>query len=193
MVKQTLRSLLPGYWQCDLDVGEQFLNYPLHLDLREYSGVDVSGVRSLDQRDQDWEADQGPGPWECWERKWMGLRDSPYRSLQWQVHLKFEVYGDRKVLSNPCHWDRVEFNIPGSKGYRPDLPWVMRIRADGHMAAEIFVHMDDGHPTGHSTAHLGSRMSLRGRMLKEGRSGCVKEEDFADGDTRPLGRYSHPH
>ncbi len=28
MVKQTLRALLPGYCQCDLDVGEQFLNYP---------------------------------------------------------------------------------------------------------------------------------------------------------------------
>jgi hypothetical protein len=60
--KQTLRALLPGYCQCDLDVGEQFLNYPLHSDLREFSGVDVSGVRSLDQRDRDWEADQGPGP-----------------------------------------------------------------------------------------------------------------------------------
>jgi hypothetical protein len=68
MVKQTLRALLPGYCQCDLDVREQFLNYPLHLDLREYSGVDVSGVRSLDQRDQDWEANRGPGPWERWEK-----------------------------------------------------------------------------------------------------------------------------
>jgi hypothetical protein len=71
MVKQTLRALLPGYCQCDLDVGEQFLNYPLHSDLREYSGVDVGGVRLLDQRDQDWEANQGPGPWERWERNWI--------------------------------------------------------------------------------------------------------------------------
>ncbi len=50
-VKQTLRALLPGYCQCDLDVREQLLNYPLHSDLREFSGVDVSGVRSLDQKD----------------------------------------------------------------------------------------------------------------------------------------------
>ncbi len=34
MVKQTLRALLPGYCHCDLDVEEQFLNYPLHSDLR---------------------------------------------------------------------------------------------------------------------------------------------------------------
>jgi hypothetical protein len=103
-VKQTLRALLVGYCQCDLDVGEQFLNFPLHTDLREYSGVDVREVRSLNQVDQEWEDERGPGPWERWERNWMGLRDSPYRSLQWQVRLKLEVYGDRRVLDNPYHW-----------------------------------------------------------------------------------------
>ena len=92
------------------------------MDLREYSGVDVRGVRSLVQGDQEWEEERGPGPFERWERNWMGLRDSPYRSLQWQVRLKLEVYGDRKALGNPYHWDRVEFNLPGSKGYRSDLP-----------------------------------------------------------------------
>ena len=149
-VKQTLRALLAGYCQCDLDIGEQFLNFPLHTDLREYSGVDVRGVQSLNQGDQEWEDERGPAPWERWERNWMGLRDSPYRSLQWQVHLKLEVYGDRKALDNPYHWDRVEFNLPGSKGYRSDLPWVMKIRCDGHLAAEIFVYVNDGRATGHS-------------------------------------------
>ena len=40
-VKQTLHALLPGYMQCDLDVGEQFPNFYLHEELRQYSGVDV--------------------------------------------------------------------------------------------------------------------------------------------------------
>ena len=53
-IKQTIRALLPGYLQCDLNVSEQFLNYPLHMDLREYLGVDVSGVRSSDPDDADW-------------------------------------------------------------------------------------------------------------------------------------------
>ena len=149
MVKQTLRALLPGYLQCDLDVGEQFPNYYLHEELRQYSGVDVREVRSLDPADAAWEAERGPGPWERWERNWMGLRDSPYRSLQWQVRLKFEVYGDRRNTDNPFHWDRVDFNLPGSKGYRSDLPWVMKIRSDGHLASEIFVYVDDGRPTGY--------------------------------------------
>jgi len=80
----------------------------------------------------------------------MGLRNSPYRSLQWQVRLKLEVYGDRRALSNTFHWDHVELNLPGSCGYRADLPWVMKIRADGFLAAEIFVYVDDGRVVAHS-------------------------------------------
>ncbi len=66
-VKQTLRALLPGYFQCDLDVGEQFLNYLLHTNLREFSGVDVSGVQSADPADLEWERQRGPDTWERWE------------------------------------------------------------------------------------------------------------------------------
>ena len=43
-VKHTLRALREGYYQCDQDVGEQFLNYNLHQLLRERSGVDVREV-----------------------------------------------------------------------------------------------------------------------------------------------------
>jgi hypothetical protein len=146
-VKHTLRSLMSGYYQCDLDVGEQFLNFKLHEALRQLSGVDVREVRSRDLEDGPWE-DSRPENWERWERNWMGLRDSPYRSLQWQARLKLEVYGDRRVLANPFHWDRVVFNLPGSKGYRADLPWVMKIRWDGELAAEVFVYVDDGRATG---------------------------------------------
>ena len=41
----------------------------------------------------------------------------------------------------------VVFNLPGSKGYRADLPWVMKIRWDGQLAAEVFVYVDDGRAT----------------------------------------------
>ena len=146
-VKHTPRALMTGYYQCDLDVGEQFLNFKLHEALRQLSGVDVRNVRSRDLADGPWEAFR-PENWEMWERNWMGLRDSPYRSLQWQARLKLEVYGDRRALANPFHWDRVVFNLPGSKGYRANLPWVMKIRWDGQLAAEVFVYIDDGRATG---------------------------------------------
>ena len=150
-VRATLRAILPGFFQCDLDVQDQFLNYRLHKSLREHSGVDVQGVRSLSAEDKDWE-NLRPARWERWERNWMGLRDSPYRSLQWQVRIKLMAYGDQRNLENPFHWDHVQLNLPGSPGYRADLPWVMKIRADGHIAAEIFVYVDDGRAVGHTAA-----------------------------------------
>ena len=79
----------------------------------------------------------------------MGLQDYPYWSLQWQVRLKFEVYGNRRNTENPFHWDRVEFNLPGSKGYRSDLPSIMKIRFDCHLAVEVFVYVDNSRPTGY--------------------------------------------
>ena len=148
-VRETLRAILPGFHQCDLDVQDQFLNFILHKHMREYSGVDVREVRSVAQEDTEWELSR-PGSWECWHRNWMGLRDSPYRSLQWQVRPKLEVYGDRRALSNPFHWDHVELNLPRSRGYRADLPWVMKIRADGFLAAEIFVYVNNGRVVAYS-------------------------------------------
>jgi hypothetical protein len=113
-VRETLRALRPGSYQCDLDVQDQFLNFKLHKHMREFSGVDVKEVRSLTSDDAMWEESR-QGRWEQWERNWMGLRDSLYRSLQWQVRLKLEVYGDRHNLANPFHWDRVELNLPGDR------------------------------------------------------------------------------
>jgi hypothetical protein len=126
-------------------IGEQFLNFKLHDNLRQLSGVYVQ-VRSSNLVDGPWEASR-TGTWERWDQNWMGLRDSPYGSLQWQARLKLEVYGDRQVIANPFHWDKVVFNLPGSKGYQADLPWVMKIRWDGKFCAEVFVYVNDGRPT----------------------------------------------
>jgi hypothetical protein len=146
-VKHTMRALREGYYQCDLDVGEQFLNYKLHKDLRLLSGVDVREVRSRNPADVAWEASR-PGNWDRWGRNWMGLRDSPYHSLQWQARLKLKLYGDRRLRSNPFHWEKVIFNLPGSKGYRANLPWVFKLRWDGKLGAEVFVYVDDGRAIG---------------------------------------------
>ena len=55
-VKETLRAMLPGFYQCDLDVQDQFLNFKLHKLLWEYSEVDVREVRSRAGEDETWEA-----------------------------------------------------------------------------------------------------------------------------------------
>ena len=45
IAQHTLRALLPGYSQCDMDVGEIFLNFPIHPELRTYAGVDVTHIK----------------------------------------------------------------------------------------------------------------------------------------------------
>ena len=46
VVQHTLCTLLPGYSQCDMDVGEILINFPLHPELRPYSVVDVTNIKS---------------------------------------------------------------------------------------------------------------------------------------------------
>ena len=45
-VRHTLCSLLPGYSQCNLDIGEMFLNFMFHDTMKEMSGVDIKHVSS---------------------------------------------------------------------------------------------------------------------------------------------------
>jgi hypothetical protein len=54
-VRETLRAILPGFYQCNLDVQDQFLNFKLHKSLREHSGVNIHRVRSLAPKDAGWE------------------------------------------------------------------------------------------------------------------------------------------
>lgn len=143
-MKDTFRALLPGYMQADIDIGEMFLNFLLHESMKKLSGVDVNHIGPKGK-------DGKRIPWERWVRNWMGLKDSPFRSVQWMIRLKFEVYGDKDDENNPFQYDRVELNLPGSKNYRPDLPWVMKIRVDGELASEIFVYVDDGRVTAHNS------------------------------------------
>jgi hypothetical protein len=116
----------------------------------------------------------------------MGLHDFLYRSLQWQTWLKFEIYGNRELLSNPFHWERVKFNLPGSRGYRSDLPWVMKIREDDHLAAEVFEYINDGQATSHSK-------DLTWRVAMANGSDCSRQGNLAFRDAGALGRHGHPH
>ena len=109
----TLRSLQEGYHSADLDVGEMFLNWWMGIMLRPYAGVDITHVRPEKVEDrEDWDKDRTRF-WERWVRNFMGLRDSPYRSLQMMIMAKFVAYGDRKDKKKPFRWKSVVLNLPG--------------------------------------------------------------------------------
>ena len=102
-----------------------FLNFLLNNTTKEMLGVDVHHVRSKEASDLDWETNR-PGDFERWCKNWTGLRDSQYRSIQLLIRLKIEAYGNWWDRSNPFHWERVIYNLPGTKDYRPGFPWVMK-------------------------------------------------------------------
>ena len=79
----------------------------------------------------------------------MGLRDSPYRLIQLLVRLKIEAYVDRWDCSNTFHLERMIYNLPGTKGYRPGLPYVIKFRFNSHLVCEVYVYVDNRRVTGH--------------------------------------------
>ena len=76
IVQQTLSALLPGYSQCDMDVGNMFFRSPFHPDLIPYAGVDITQIKSRPD-EEVWEQDM-TRVWERWANNFMGLTDSPY-------------------------------------------------------------------------------------------------------------------
>ena len=45
IVQHNLRALIPGYLQCDMDVGEMFLNFLIHPELRPFAGLDITHTK----------------------------------------------------------------------------------------------------------------------------------------------------
>jgi len=139
IIRHALRSLLEGYHQADIDIAEMFLNFNLCVSLQPYSGVDLSTLKLHAGEDKLWER---------WTRNFMGLRDSPYRSIQLMIMAKREAYGDHLDRTGPFHWGTIVLNLPGTRDYDPTFPWIMKARYDGHLACEVYVYVDDGKVTG---------------------------------------------
>ena len=132
------RWVLAGSWLADNDYGEQFLNYPLHPDLRKYCGVDLSQLFSDEEGENAGKPCVG-----TWKRNAMGLKSSPHNSVQASLRAKRLVLGDPSDPENPFAWDKVTLNLPGMEDYNPTQPWILKTRKDGLHAADICQYVDD--------------------------------------------------
>lgn len=98
-LRHTLRSLIPGYYQEDINIAEMFLNFNLGKDLLPFSGVDISHIQTncadlgKGKTFPEWERIRYRS-WERWVRNYMGMTYSPYRSIQLMLIAKYEAYGD---------------------------------------------------------------------------------------------------
>jgi hypothetical protein len=135
------RHLNFNYCGVDIDLGEFFLNFPLPLELRSVSGVDLSPFRSHLNLKAESKV--------RWERCWMGLRPSPYMAVRFYYLAEEFIRGDRLQTDNPMRWDFVMLNLPGDPDYDPSLPrvfkWNKIIR---NIAGDIIAFVDDLRATG---------------------------------------------
>ena len=129
------RSLEDTSWMADRDVGDMFLNFPLHKSARPYAGVDIKPILKPDDLDQD--------RWYQWVRNAMGFSPSPHNSVKMSLVVEEIIKGDRFDPKNPFQWELVRLNLPGSKSYDPSQPWIKKVRADGQSASELFTFVDD--------------------------------------------------
>jgi hypothetical protein len=131
------RWVIAGSWLADNDYGDMFLNFPLHVNLQKYCGIDLT------QLFPNHKAGEASVVIARWLRNAMGLRSSPYASVQGALRAKHLVLGDPQDEGNPFQWDHIRENFPCSKGYEPSMPWIMKIRTDGQSASDIVQYVDD--------------------------------------------------
>ena len=144
-----LRSIEEGTFLADVDVGECFLNFPLHQSLRALAGVDLSAYFP--------NAD-GTRLWECWHRALMGVKSSPYQAVQGMSVAEEVIRGKPERDTNIFRWNAVRMNCPGDPTYDPSKPWFSKVRrtfaADGTytdiIAADLVGYVDDLRPSGPS-------------------------------------------
>jgi hypothetical protein len=134
------RSLGYGYFMADIDLGEMFLNFPLHRVLQRFSGVDLTHYLSaLTNSDRaKWVR------WVHWTRCWMGLKPSPYMAVRFYYWAEEFGRGNRRDLTNPLRWDFIKLNLLGDPTYDPTLPRVMKWDSSiKNIAGDLVAFIDD--------------------------------------------------
>jgi hypothetical protein len=142
-VESLLRSVVPGTFMSDNDVGEMFLNFVLHSSIQERCGVDLTKFFPLEVEEPDNLLRKRKVRWERWTRCAMGLRTSPYQAVQGMMWAMETIFGRRNDSKNVFGWERMRMNLPGDKNYDPTLPWVFKAKADGSVAPDVHVYVDD--------------------------------------------------
>lgn len=140
-VDSMFRQLDVGFWSTDNDFGEMFYNFWLHETLQNLCGVDLTKIFTDELTPEQHTL------WERWCRTPMGLKPSPYQAVAGALHFKRVLLGDPSDETNVYQWSRVVVNIPGSVDYQVGKPWVYKERADGFMATDVCIYVDDGRST----------------------------------------------
>ena len=123
-----LRTLSFGHRMVDIDLGEHFLNHPIHDKLIKLSAVDLTPFKEHIKKEL-------PGLLEAqelsknhvfgaWTRAWMGAKPSPEWAVRFYYIADEFVRGNDQDPSNPFFFDQVIINAVGAPNFNPALSWV---------------------------------------------------------------------
>ena len=141
--RTTLRATEEGTYMVDRDVRKTFLDFMLSKDGTPYCRVDIINFLT----EEEWEGGRLV-VWERWDRKMMGLADSPYHVCQAVTRAKELALVNKQDKRNPFKWNRVMNNLPGTPTYDFCRPWVYKEISDGSIASDLFVYVYNGRPIG---------------------------------------------
>jgi len=112
----------------DTDIGDMFHNFVLHERVQKSAGIDVTPFFPEElTRKRELKA-----IWLRWVRSAMGLKSSPYNSIQGILVAEEVIKGDPLGEQNIFRWDYIELNLLGDPTYQPGLPWICKRRkSDG--------------------------------------------------------------
>ena len=125
IIDMTLCHINHTGWFGDIDLGEQFLNFPLHEDLQPYGGINTTelqeDLKTMVHIPKSILAQEGR-LFLHWERCLMGLRSSPYNAARAIGRAEDCISGDHLCGINVFRWDHFILNLPGMKSYNPAMP-----------------------------------------------------------------------
>jgi hypothetical protein len=142
-IDSLVRALDGDVWMTDQeDIGDMFLNFPLHESAWPFAGVDIQPIFTEE------EVSMKKKRWYHWVRNAMGFSPSPYNSIKMALIAEEVIRGDRFDTSNPFQWKIVKLNLPGTENYDPTGSWIIKMRDDGLISCELFTFVDDERVSG---------------------------------------------
>jgi hypothetical protein len=153
-IETHLRFVSKDSYMGDMDIGDMFHHFILHESVQRLAGIDLTPFYPEELREDLRMI------WERWVRCAMGLKSSPYNTIQEVLFVEEMIRGDPSRENNIFRWSYVRLNLPGSVDYRPHLSWVSKIRADGKIANDFVTYVDDTRTCGNSwkEARLATRV-----------------------------------
>ncbi len=101
-IEMHLRSIVPGLYIGDIDIGDMFLNFMLHKSIQPAGWCGLNSIYS-----EELDTSNCQVIWGSWGRCAMGFKPPPYQTIQAILHSEEIIRGDRFCPSNVFCWDVV--------------------------------------------------------------------------------------